>query len=60
MKSFGIKGLGPLKYFLGIEFARSSQGIVLKQRKYALDILEESGTQGCCPSCIPMEQNHGL
>ncbi|RVW87781.1 Retrovirus-related Pol polyprotein from transposon RE1 [Vitis vinifera] len=35
--------LGKLKYFLGIEIAQSSSGVVLSQRKYALDILEETG-----------------
>ncbi|RVW44084.1 putative mitochondrial protein [Vitis vinifera] len=37
------KDLGKLKYFLGIEIAQSSSGVVLSQRKYALDILEETG-----------------
>lgn len=54
---FSIKDLGPLKYFLGIEVARSGKGIVLSQRKYTLDILEESGLQGSRPSAFPMEQN---
>ncbi|RVW78990.1 Retrovirus-related Pol polyprotein from transposon RE1 [Vitis vinifera] len=37
------KDLGKFKYFLGIEIAQSSSGVVLSQRKYALDILEETG-----------------
>ncbi|RVW14408.1 Retrovirus-related Pol polyprotein from transposon RE2 [Vitis vinifera] len=43
---FQTKDLGKLKYFLGIEIAQSSSGVVLSQRKYALDILEETGTGG--------------
>ncbi|RVW69345.1 DNA-directed RNA polymerase V subunit 1 [Vitis vinifera] len=39
---FQTKDLGKLKYFLGIEIAQSSSGVVLFQRKYALDILEET------------------
>ncbi|RVX23215.1 Retrovirus-related Pol polyprotein from transposon RE1 [Vitis vinifera] len=36
------KDLGKLKYFLGIEIAQSSSDVVLSQRKYALDISEET------------------
>ena len=36
-KTFEVKDLGPLRYFLGIEIARSPKGIVLSQRKYVLD-----------------------
>jgi hypothetical protein len=40
---FEMKDLGGLKYFLGIEVARSRQGIFLSQRKYVLDLLTEVG-----------------
>ena len=41
--SFRTKDLGKLLYFLGIEVAQSKEGISLSQRKYVLDILEETG-----------------
>ena len=41
---FQTKDLGKLKYFLGIEIAQSNSGIVLSQRKYVLDILEETSS----------------
>lgn len=57
---FHMKDLGILKYFLGIEVARSPEGIYLCQRKYTLDILEETGLLATKPSGFPIEQNHKL
>lgn len=37
-KSFKIKDLGELRYFRGIEFSRSLKGILMNQRKYALEL----------------------
>ncbi|KAL2922825.1 Retrovirus-related Pol polyprotein from transposon TNT 1-94 [Bienertia sinuspersici] len=57
---FHMKDLGLLKYFLGIEVARSNEGIFLCQRKYTLDIIAETGLLGARPATFPIEQNHTL
>lgn len=54
---FEIKDLGTLRYFLGMEVARSKRGVVVSQRKYILDLLEETGMSGCRPSDTPMDPN---
>lgn len=64
---FNIKDLGPLKYFLGIKVAMTSNGMVLSQRTWlilpwnqgthTLDLLADNGLEGCRPSSFPMEQN---
>lgn len=57
VKEFEIKDLGQLRYFLGMEIARSKKGIVVSQRKYTLDLLKETGTSGCKPADTPIEAN---
>jgi hypothetical protein len=59
-KEFEVKDLGQLRYFLGIEIARSPRGIVISQRKYVLDLLSETGRLGCRPVSTPIDQNHKL
>ncbi|RVW29870.1 Retrovirus-related Pol polyprotein from transposon RE1 [Vitis vinifera] len=56
-REFKMKDLGHLKYFLGIEVSRSSEGIFLSQRKYALDLLQETGMSGCQPINTPIEED---
>ncbi|XP_024028503.1 uncharacterized protein LOC112093728 [Morus notabilis] len=51
---FKLKDLGSLKYFLGLEIARSSHGIVLSQRQYTLQLLEDTGFLACNPAPVPM------
>ncbi|CAL8162688.1 unnamed protein product [Prunus armeniaca] len=55
-----MKDLGDLKYFLGIEVARSEIGIFPSQRKYVMDLLTETKILGCKHADTPIEMNHKL
>jgi hypothetical protein len=57
---FEIKDLGSLKYFLGMEVARSKKGITVSQQKYVLDLLRETFMSGCRPADTPMDPNAKL
>ncbi len=59
-QKFDMKGLGELKFFLGIEVIRMPEGIWLSQRQYALDMLSKYGMGGCKPICVPLNQNGKL
>ena len=54
---FQTKDLGKLKYFLGIEVARSNFGVVISQRKYTLDISTNTGMLDCKPVDTSMDLN---
>lgn len=59
-KEFEIKDLGHLRYFLGMEVARSTEGVSVSQRKYVLDLLKETRMLGCKPVDTPMDLNTKL
>ena len=54
-EEFEMKDLGSLKYFLRIEVSRSNRGFFLSQRKYALDVLQETGMLACQPVDTPIK-----
>ncbi|XP_075080384.1 uncharacterized protein LOC142165895 [Nicotiana tabacum] len=55
--TFKIKDLGELEFFLGIEIERSKQGILINQRKFALELINELGLAGSKPVSTPVECN---
>ncbi|KAJ9541315.1 hypothetical protein OSB04_027821 [Centaurea solstitialis] len=56
-QAFEIKDLGVLKYFLGMEVARSKKGISITQHKYIIDLLKETGMIGCKPISTLIDSN---
>ena len=54
---FQTKDLWKLKHFLGIEITSSKSDLVMNQRKYALEILEETCMIDCKPIDTPMDPN---
>lgn len=53
-KQFSIKDLGKPYYYLGVEFIRGSKGIMMTQRKYALDLIEYAGLMNAKHAKTPL------
>ena len=53
-KRFSIKDLGDLTYFLGVEFAITSNGLLLSRRKYITDLLARTNMTGAKPITTPL------
>ncbi|XP_010430806.1 PREDICTED: uncharacterized protein LOC104715053 [Camelina sativa] len=56
-EQFEMSDLGLLTFYLGIEVKQLETGIIMKQERYALRILEETGMSECNPTHIPMDMN---
>ena len=53
--TFNIKDLGPLHYYLGIEFLRNPTGMAISQRKYALELLQAGNVLNDKPAVTPLD-----
>ena len=54
---FDMKDLGPLKYFLGIEFSQKDDTVVMSQVQYLTDILHRYNMSSIRVRRTPCEQN---
>lgn len=57
---FKLKDLGSVRYFLGLELARSSEGILINQRKYVMELIILTGLGAAKPVATPKEKNQKL
>jgi hypothetical protein len=54
-REFAMKDLGELHHFLGMHVQRCSDGILLSQWQYMLDILDCAGMTECKPCSTPVD-----
>ena len=57
---FALKDLGDLSFFLGIKVKKVQDGIVLKQEKYANELLARMGMKDCKVSPTPLSSSEQL
>ncbi|GKD85841.1 retrovirus-related pol polyprotein from transposon TNT 1-94 [Tanacetum coccineum] len=59
-KTFSIKDLGPLHYYLGIKIIINSIDITMSQRKYALELLQSGQVLNDKPVIKPIDPHSSL
>jgi hypothetical protein len=57
---FAIKDLGPLRFFLGVDVQRRSDGFHLSQAAYTRDVLDRAGMANCKPVATPADAKASL
>ncbi|CAL1383350.1 unnamed protein product [Linum trigynum] len=57
---FKLRDLGHLHYFLGLEMARSREGIHICQKKYCTDLLKDTGFVDSKPVATPIDMKTRL
>ncbi|GAU23070.1 hypothetical protein TSUD_183690 [Trifolium subterraneum] len=55
MREFEMTDLGHISYFLGIEFYKSSRGLLMRQRRYASEVLKSFEMDNCNYAVTPSE-----
>ncbi|GAU26641.1 hypothetical protein TSUD_102510 [Trifolium subterraneum] len=55
MREFEMTDLGHISYFLGIEFYKSSRGLLMHQRRYASEVLKRFEMDNCNHAITPSE-----
>lgn len=53
-KTFAVKNLRNLKFFLGVEMTQTSSRLRLSQHRYILDLLQRTNMVGAKPAPTPM------
>lgn len=59
-QAFKMKDLGEIKYFPGIEFVRSKDGLLMHYKKYALELICDLGLGASKPAGTLLEVNTNI
>ncbi|KAL8167370.1 hypothetical protein V2J09_008869 [Rumex salicifolius] len=59
-KAFTIKDFGLVRYFLGFEISRTSRGVLVNQKKYISDLIQDVGQLDYKPPSFPLSKGLNL